>query len=1177
MDSKTMLHLGPPEPPTSRSRAMHELRLALAMRGGVSLAVWIGGACAEIEALRLSSAGAPTPAGMQPVPLYTELLEAAGYSGVTIDVLSGASAGGLNAALLSTSLVYGVPFERMKRLWLELADIEALLRDPGEPKPASVLKGDEYFLAQLQQTLEGVIAAARRADPASPVPRTLDLHLAVTLLEPVDVVVHEDWATRYAERTQRAAFHFRHNPYTSDFVDPADGRPNAGIAGRLALAARSSSSFPGAFEPARVRVRRPARIGQRGSAGPDDLFGILSQGSPEQIDVMDGGVLDNIPVERAIRSVATASAQGPTERWMLFLHPSPGEGVAAAEGPPDRRPGTVRTTLRALSTSASSESVLDDVNVLRQHNESASRYRMLHDALIGRLVETSPALAVSEATSGYGAYLRLRSGFAAARIRSLMENPVGVLGEDPFTDERYREPLGPLDGQEGAWPQELRATLEHLLARELREPPPWPIDGPLTQDIETIHLLGVPPLIRVVDTLIGVVRELESRGQPAAFADLKTRLYALRDVAALLDHMGDLFWPVYACHRRPQPARLGEWAEQAEAAREAFLRFSWKATGEAGTDPADLRLLPAGFQELFDHLRRELLRRWEQVDALPWAVDAVAPAGGGPDLDLVRELWVRLVACVLDIAEAAGAARLPAEAREDGSLWLFLDAFGWIRHPESYATAEAERAAGALFDDDDAAAASIEATLEEQGAPAPPASPAERTVQLLAAFEVLSFPLAMTALSGGQYIHYLRVAGSNVTPLQEWFPGGRLSVGDKLAGNELSNFAAFYKASWRANDWMWGRLDGATSLLDLLVRPSAISRHYGLGSPPEVRAAGFTATVERLVCAGPPATVELGAEERGQWEKHFQQLWAEHRKAVEAEIGELFSRPDGGTLLTRTRQVLLARRHWELLLSELPDVVLEAAGGDLEEGISPRWRWGGWSSGQRRRLKQESLMQAAFAVKAQGLDPLRQPAGMKKLLGKYRVGRETVAQEAGSDRFTRIGANLLVVAWNAVTGDQKLGFLRPIGWGLRLLRLLALAVVQAPRWAVVLLLSAIALGAYVAVEDKTWFGVDRELATVAVLVALTLLFYWSTFLWRGVMALAAVAAVAFAAFNLSGQVSLRFSDRLLFERRIEEVAFVLVLVVVPLLWSAGAWLRWRVRRRRAAAVPAPAAPEGRGG
>jgi hypothetical protein len=34
----------------------------------------------------------------------------------------------------------------------------------------------------------------------------------------------------------------------------------------------------------------------------------------------------------------------------------------------------------------------------------------------------------------------------------------------------------------------------------------------------------------------------------------------------------------------------------------------------------------------------------------------------------------------------------------------------------------------------------------------------------------------------------------------------------KLAGMQLGHFAAFLKHSWRANDWMWGRLDGVTWL-----------------------------------------------------------------------------------------------------------------------------------------------------------------------------------------------------------------------------------------------------------------------------------------------------------------------------------------------------------------------------
>ena len=67
------------------SAAPRELRLALAMRGGVSLAVWIGGTCCEID--RLRTAG-------RAQGFWERLLTASGYDAVAVDVLAGASAGG---------------------------------------------------------------------------------------------------------------------------------------------------------------------------------------------------------------------------------------------------------------------------------------------------------------------------------------------------------------------------------------------------------------------------------------------------------------------------------------------------------------------------------------------------------------------------------------------------------------------------------------------------------------------------------------------------------------------------------------------------------------------------------------------------------------------------------------------------------------------------------------------------------------------------------------------------------------------------------------------------------------------------------------------------------------------------------------------------------------------------
>ena len=55
--------------------------------------------------------------------------------------------------------------------------------------------------------------------------------------------------------------------------------------------------------------------------------------------------------------------------------------------------------------------------------------------------------------------------------------------------------------------------------------------------------------------------------------------------------------------------------------------------------------------------------------------------------------------------------------------------------------------------------------------------------------------------------------------------------GDKLAGIKLGHFAAFYRRAWRANDYMWGRLDASTRIVDLLVdheRARELDRYPGV-------------------------------------------------------------------------------------------------------------------------------------------------------------------------------------------------------------------------------------------------------------------------------------------------------------------------------------------------------------
>ena len=51
---------------------------------------------------------------------------------------------------------------------------------------------------------------------------------------------------------------------------------------------------------------------------------------------------------------------------------------------------------------------------------------------------------------------------------------------------------------------------------------------------------------------------------------------------------------------------------------------------------------------------------------------------------------------------------------------------------------------------------------------------------------------------------------------------GHTTALSKLTGMQVHHFGAFYKPSWRANDWMWGRLDGCGWLVHVLLDPRRI-------------------------------------------------------------------------------------------------------------------------------------------------------------------------------------------------------------------------------------------------------------------------------------------------------------------------------------------------------------------
>jgi hypothetical protein len=91
------------------------------MNGGVSLAVWMSGATRELNNYRLAAdAAEDSPSRF----VWHKLLNAANTR-VTIDIIAGASAGGLNGTVLAKAIAMQEDLPDIKTLWFDRAVVSA--------------------------------------------------------------------------------------------------------------------------------------------------------------------------------------------------------------------------------------------------------------------------------------------------------------------------------------------------------------------------------------------------------------------------------------------------------------------------------------------------------------------------------------------------------------------------------------------------------------------------------------------------------------------------------------------------------------------------------------------------------------------------------------------------------------------------------------------------------------------------------------------------------------------------------------------------------------------------------------------------------------------------------------------------------------------------------------------
>lgn len=409
-----------------------ELRIALVCYGGVSLAVYMHGVTKEVWKLARTSrayhAGEIGACGGVEA-VYARLLRHVEEDcelrlRVLPDILTGASAGGINAVFLAQAIHSGQSLEPLTELWLDNADVDRLtdpdarpwsrmtkfwampiawwvLRRPGNAVSESVAKETREEVRQKVSRLirsrwfappfsgdgfTALLADALQAMQRSPAGKPL-----LPANHPVDLLVTATDFRGYLEmlrlNSPPVVEESEHRmPVNFHARTPAEGGETLAALPELALAARATASFPGAFPPLQLaEIDRMAS--ERGFDWQHrELFldrimpAHVRRGSTESVSLIDGSVLVNAPFAGARAALDGRPAQREVDRRFVYIDPRP-DRFGSLREEDDRPVGFFSAIFGSLSTIPREQPIRDNLEALEEQSRDAARLRRIVSAL----------------------------------------------------------------------------------------------------------------------------------------------------------------------------------------------------------------------------------------------------------------------------------------------------------------------------------------------------------------------------------------------------------------------------------------------------------------------------------------------------------------------------------------------------------------------------------------------------------------------------------------------------------------------------------------------------------------------------------------------------------------------------------------------------------------------------
>ncbi len=417
---------------STKAEYTQEIRFAIVMYGGVSLAIYINGIAQELLRLVRSTSESAKDEHNNPIALSVDQLEGTErvYRRLSylladphllrkfreslengsdqpaedlvdqqlrtvsintrfiVDILSGTSAGGINAIYLAKALANDQQLDELKKLWVSEGDIALLINDKrstiglhmaNQDPPQSLLNSRRMYF-KLLKALQGMEASKASQDGfKSPHVDELDLFITTTDIQGLTLPLRLSDTIVY-EKRHRNVFHFKYETeettgtYRNDFLGINDPF--------MAFSARCTSSFPFAFEPMRLcdidevldlfpQYRNDPTCHSKDDRWKGFFRANVDAETGKTVNFVDrsfgdGGYLDNKPFTFATETLSRRDAPVLVDRKLIYIEPSP-------EHPEDElqqniKPQALENVKAALIDLPTYETIREDLQRLMDRN-----------------------------------------------------------------------------------------------------------------------------------------------------------------------------------------------------------------------------------------------------------------------------------------------------------------------------------------------------------------------------------------------------------------------------------------------------------------------------------------------------------------------------------------------------------------------------------------------------------------------------------------------------------------------------------------------------------------------------------------------------------------------------------------------------------------------------------------